>query len=109
MEEVERALHLMKKGKSGSKTGKVIEMITLLDNDWKKCIIVPIYKMKGDPTECGNYRGIKLIEHAMKTLEKIVDKHIREIVTIDKMQFGFMLGRVTTGAIFIVRKYKTKT
>jgi hypothetical protein len=42
--------------------------------------------MKVDPTECGNYRGIKLLEHAMKILEKVVDNHIRDIVTVDKMQ-----------------------
>ena len=26
---------------------------------------------KGDPMECGSYRGIKLLEHAMKVVERI--------------------------------------
>jgi len=29
------------------------------------------YKGKGDPMECGSYRGIKLLEHAVKVVEKI--------------------------------------
>ena len=28
-----------------------------------------VYKGKGDALECGSYRGIKLVEHAMKVLE----------------------------------------
>ena len=31
------------------------------------CVVLPIYKGKGDPMECGSYRGIKLLEHAMST------------------------------------------
>jgi len=34
--------------------------------DWKSSVVLPIYKGKGDPMECGSYRGIKLLEHAMK-------------------------------------------
>jgi len=34
--------------------------------DWKSSVVLPIYKRKGDPMECGSYRGIKLLEHAMK-------------------------------------------
>jgi len=32
--------------------------------DWKSSAVLPIYKGKGDPMECGSYRGIKLLEHA---------------------------------------------
>jgi len=31
----------------------------------KSSVVLPIYKGKGDPMECGSYRGIKLLEHAM--------------------------------------------
>jgi hypothetical protein len=31
-----------------------------LPQQWKECIIVPIYK-KGDKTNCNNYQGISLI------------------------------------------------
>jgi len=26
--------------------------------DWKSSVVLPIYKGKGDPMECGSYRGI---------------------------------------------------
>ena len=39
-----------------------------MPEEWKKCEIVPIYKQKGDPQECRNFRGIKLLEHGMKML-----------------------------------------
>jgi len=28
---------------------------------WKSSVILPIYKGKGDPMECGSYRGIRLL------------------------------------------------
>ncbi|VDP13635.1 unnamed protein product [Heligmosomoides polygyrus] len=32
-----------------------------MPDDWRDSIIVPIFKPKGDASECSNYRGIKLI------------------------------------------------
>ena len=61
-----------------------------------------VYKGKGDALECGSYRGIKLVEHAMKVLERVVERRVRNIVKIDSMQFGFMAGKSTTDTIFIV-------
>ena len=49
----------------------------------------------------GNYRGLKLTEQAMKILERIVDGLIRQVVSIDDSQFGFVPGRGTTDAIFV--------
>jgi len=37
-----------------------------IPDDWKSSMVLPIYKGKGDQMECGSYRGIKLLEHAMK-------------------------------------------
>jgi len=34
-----------------------------IPEDWKSSVALPIYKGKGDPMECGSYRGIKLLEH----------------------------------------------
>ena len=39
-----------------------------IPEDWKSSVVLPIYKGKGDPMECGSYRGIKLLEHAMKVV-----------------------------------------
>ena len=32
-----------------------------------------IYKGKGDPMECGSYRVIRLLEHAMKVVDRIFE------------------------------------
>ena len=67
-------------------------------------MVLPIYKGKGDPMECGSYRGIKLLEDAMKVVERILKHRIRQQMVIDDMQFGFMKGKGTTDAIFIARQ-----
>jgi len=61
--------------------------------DWKSSVVLSIYKGKDDPMECGSYRGIKLLEHAMKVVERIFDHRIRQQIEIDDMQFGFMKGK----------------
>jgi len=52
--------------------------------------------------ECGCYRGIKLLEHAMKVVERIFEHRICQQIDTDDMQFGFMKGKGTTDTIFIV-------
>jgi len=42
-----------------------------IPEDWKSSAVLPI--CKGDPMECGFYRGIKLLEHAMKVVERIFE------------------------------------
>ena len=76
--------------------------------DWELSTLVPLYKGKGDPLDCGSYRAIKLLEHGMKVLERVLEKRIRQKLKIDKMQFGFMPGRGMTDAIFIVRQLQEK-
>jgi len=75
-----------------------------IPEDWKSSVILPIYKGKGDPMECGSYRGIKLLEHGMKVVERIFEHRIRQQIEEDYMQFGFMKGKGTTDAIFTVRQ-----
>ena len=78
-------------------------------DDWDKSIILNLFKGKGDDaTARGNYRGLKLLEHAMKAFERILEGLIRKQVSIDDMQFGFMPGRGTTDAIFIARQVQEK-
>ena len=79
------------------KEGSILE-------DWKSSVVLPIYKGKGDPMECGSYRGIKLLERAMKVVERIFEHRILQQIEIDDMQFGFMKGMGTTGAIFMARQ-----
>ena len=128
-DEIRKALQRMKSGKAGGFSNVVTEMLkatgkcgeTWLMNlcnqiiaekripeDWKHSLILPIYKGKGDPLDCGSYRPIKLLEHSMKVLERVLERRIRDQVKIDDMQFGFTPGKSTTDAIFIVRQMQEK-
>jgi len=49
--------------------------------------------------------GIKLLEYAMKVVERIFEHRIRQQIDIGDMQFGFMKGKGTTDVIFIVRQW----
>ena len=80
------------------------DLTCMLEEDWKSSVFLPIYKGKGDPMECGSYRGIKLLEHGLKVVERIFEHRIRQQVEIDDIQFGFMKGKGTTDAICIVRQ-----
>ena len=79
-----------------------------IPTDWQESFIVNLYKGKGDALNRGNYRGLKLIEQVMKVLEPVVEGLITQRVEIDEMQCGFMSGRGTTDAIFIVRQLQEK-
>jgi len=69
-------------------------------------VILPISIGKGDPMECGFYGGIKLLDHAMKVVERIFEHRIRQQIELDDMQFGLMKGKGNgiTHAIFTVRQ-----
>ena len=128
-EMVREAVSKMKKGKAAGPSGVVaemlkaagetgIEMITNLTNqiviegvipeDWDLSTIVNCYKGKGEALDRGNYRGLKLMDQVLKVVERIVEKQIRSQINIDEMQFGFMPGRGTTDAIFILRQMQEK-
>ena len=49
-----------------------------------------------------------VLEHAMKVIECVFERRIREKVKIDAMQFGFMPRKGTTDAIFTIRQMKEK-
>ena len=74
-----------------------------MPDDWRKSILVPIYKNKGDIQNCANYRGIKLMSHTMKLWEKVIEHRLRVETSISERQFGFMPGRSTTEAIYLLR------
>ena len=52
--------------------------------------------------ERGSYRGIKLMGHAMKVLDRVVYKRVREMVEIAGMQSGLMKVKGTTYVVWIV-------
>ena len=120
---VKEAIAKMKAGKAAGPSGIVAEMVqaagdagaTLIRDlataiirdgkvptDWEQSFIVCLYKGKGDALDRWNYRGLKITEHVMKIIERIVDSLIRQLVSIDDSQFGFVPGSGTTDAIFVV-------
>ena len=74
-----------------------------MPDEWRRSVLVPLYKGKGDIKECGNYQGIKLSSHTMKLWERIIEARIRNEVTIAEQQFGFIPGKSTTDAIFCLK------
>ena len=69
---------------------------------WRKRIVIPIFKNKGDITWTGktNYRGIKLMCHSMKQYEIINDTRLRNMVSITyEEQFVFVKGKPTTDSM----------
>ena len=53
-----------------------------LPKDWKDSITIAIYEEKGDAMDCGNYRGVMLLEHGMKVYESVLE------IDIGRYQFG---------------------
>ena len=96
--EVREALKRMKGGKAMGHDGIPIEVSRCLGDidiewltkifnnifrsnkmleEWRKNILVPIYKNKGDIQSCTNYRGIKLMSHTMKLWERVIEQRLR--------------------------------
>ena len=48
-----------------------------MPDESKTSVIVPILKRKGDVMSCGSYRGVKLLEHDMKIVEKVLERRTR--------------------------------
>lgn len=82
--------------------------------DWRKAVIVPLYKGKGSKEECKNYRGISLLSIPGKVHARVVTQRLQKI-TDDKIgeeQGGFRKGRGCVDQIasmrLLVEKYLAK-
>ena len=79
-----------------------------IPKDWEMSFIMNFYKGKGDATERGNYRGLRLLEHCMKLFQRVLEQHIRAAINIEDMRFGFMPGKGIMEPIFIVHQVQEK-
>jgi hypothetical protein len=75
-----------------------------MSDEWRRSILVPIFKNKRDIQSCTNYRGIKLMSHIMKLWERMIEHHLRKLIIVSQNQFGFMHGRSTMEVIFLIRQ-----
>ena len=132
IEEVKNALRKIRKGKAVGPdgpdgmnaslevhVGKMgIKFLTRLFNrllvgermpeEWRRSVLIPIYKNKGDAQCCGNCRGIKLISHTIKVWERIIEARLRDRVEISKQQYEVMPGKETTDPMFALRMLMEK-
>ena len=53
---------------------------------------------------CGSHRVVKLLEHDMKIVDRVLERRMQTLTNMNKMQFGFMPGKGTVDAIFIVKR-----
>ena len=99
--EIVEAIQSMKSGKATGTSGVSVEMIVAsgeigvkvmmklcqrvmdgrgMPDEWKTSVIVPIFKGKGDVMSCGSYRGVKLLKHAMKIVERVLERQIQTLI-----------------------------
>ena len=79
-------------------------------NDWMRAIIVPIYKGKGDRSECKNYRGISLLSIPGKVYGRILIERVRLLTEgmIGEEQCGFRSGRGCVDQVFVMKQLSEK-
>jgi hypothetical protein len=78
-----------------------------VDNIMKDVIISILFK-KGSQLDCNNYRGLSLISHLGKVLERLIQnrliRYVEEIISFfPESQNGFRSGRSTVDSIFCSR------
>ena len=72
--------------------------------EWALSIVVPIFRGKGDTRNCSCNRTVKISAHGMKVVERVLEKRLCSMVSVDEMQFGFLPERGAIDPVFILRK-----
>ena len=129
--EIESAMKEMKRGKAAGEDGVTIEMlwavreiaveaITKIANKLYmenqdaeqliKSIFITIPKVSGT-LDCGKHRTISIMSQITKIILKVILKRIRRKVRqeVAEEQYGFVEGKGTSNAIFILRMIAERT
>ena len=73
----------------------------LIPGDWRRGIILPLYKGKGDRSECKNHRGITLLSVYVEVFARGMLDRTKPVIHAKRRreQSGFTTGRSTTDLI----------
>ena len=73
--------------------------IAEIPDQWRSSSVIPIFKKKGNPNQCVNYRPISLIPSCFKVFEKILTSQLYSYFETNKLlsncQFGYRQKRGT--------------
>ena len=130
VEDMQCAMNHMKIGKASGPSGVAIELfkaagdkclksLTNISHDimfreklpekWMLSSLVTIFKRKRDILNPNSYRGIKLLEHAFKLYEKVLDGRLGEVIDIDKMKYGFISVIGTVDTVLVLWRLSEKS
>ena len=56
-----------------------------MSTEWAQCIVVLIFKGKGDIRNCRCHGAVKLLEYGMKVVERVLERRLCRIVSVDEM------------------------
>ncbi len=123
--EVEKAIGKMKCGKTAGidgiipkmvkHGGAVVEWLTMtcclawrqgeVSDEWKKAVIVPLHKGKGNKDECNNYRGISLSSVSGKIFGRVLTERLMQVTEkkVSDEQGGFRKGKSCVNQIFAIK------
>jgi hypothetical protein len=76
----------------------------LVPVEWGKGVIVPLFKMKGERDDCGNYRGISLLSIVGKVFCRVLNARLMLFVEENELvdeQGGFRPGRGTVDVLYV--------
>ncbi len=77
-----------------------------MPDDWKKAIIVPLYKGKGSRSECSCYRVISLLSVPGKKYGRILTERMMETTEgkVSEEQGGFRKRRGCIDRVFSIKR-----
>jgi hypothetical protein len=131
LEEVKRAVHVLKNNKASGVDGLPPEVfkaggaplasallqvfLTCWDSgqipsNLKNANIITLYKNKGDRSDCNNYRGISLLSLAGKILARVILPRLQSLAEriLPESQCGFRASRSTIDMVFSVKQLQEK-
>ena len=82
----------------------------IVPKDWRRAVIVPLYKGKGEKGVCRNYRGISLLSVVGKIYAGILVERVRRVTEdmIGEEQGAFRSGRGCVDQIFTLKQMSEK-